>query len=73
MPSNIKREVLLISYAELLEKINIFHIDANFTSSILPYLTMMMVHEKEVIYREGDVAEEGLLFNFYSMNFQMFC
>jgi len=64
LPSNIKREVLLISYAELLEKINLFHIDANFTSSILPYLKMMMIHEKEIVYREDDIAEESTIIFF---------
>lgn len=70
MPSNIKREVLLLSYAELLEKINLFHIDANFTASILPFLTMMLVHKKEIIYREGDISEEGTFYKiiiFYSL------
>lgn len=48
-----------MSYAEVLEKINLFHIDANFTASIVPYLTMMLVHEKEIIFREGDISEES--------------
>ena len=59
LPPNIKREILLVSYAELLEKINLFHIDANFTSAILPHLTMFNLNEKEIIWRQEDPADEG--------------
>ena len=52
---------MLISYAELLEKINLFHVDANFTTSILPHLTMWNLFKKEIVFREGDLADEGTI------------
>lgn len=59
LPSYIKKELIVFSSSNLLEKIFLFKIDMNFTISIIPHLKMLSVFKKEIIYREDDPSEES--------------
>lgn len=66
LPSYIKKELIVFSSANLLEKIYLFKIDMNFTISIIPHLKMLGVFKREIIYREDDPSEESnTLFYYY--------
>ena len=60
LPSYIKKELIVFSSMNLLEKIYLFKIDMNFTISVIPHLKMLSVLKKEIIYREDDPSEESL-------------
>lgn len=67
LPSYIKKEVVVFSSWNLLEKIHLFKIDINFTISIIPHLKMLSVVNKEIIYREDDPSEESFFNHFLNL------
>ena len=59
LPTYIKKELIVFSSKNLLEKIYLFKVDMNFTISVIPHLRMLSVLKKEIIYREDDPSEES--------------
>ena len=60
MPTYIKKELFLFTHKKIIENIEIFRTDLNFTVSILPDSCFMSVSPKSYVYRLHDPVEESL-------------
>lgn len=64
LPAYIRKELIIFSCAHFIDKIFLFKIDINFTISVIPFLKMLSVVKKEIIYREDDPSEESIFIDF---------
>lgn len=59
LPSNLRAEVIQHTHGEIIKKIKFFSDKPlDFIWAILPMLRSIKVHLKDVIYNQGDLAEE---------------
>ena len=58
LPNNLRQEIVLSVYSNIIEKVNIFKMDLDYTAEILEVTNILKLNKDEILYREEDPANE---------------
>eukprot|EP00828_Plagiopyla_frontata_P012292 TRINITY_DN17001_c0_g1_i1.p1 TRINITY_DN17001_c0_g1~~TRINITY_DN17001_c0_g1_i1.p1 ORF type:complete len:339 (-),score=23.35 TRINITY_DN17001_c0_g1_i1:436-1452(-) len=58
LPIHLRKELTITSYRDIIDQFSVLKEDRNFTTQIIQMLYVVHIPEKEILYREDDLAEE---------------